>query len=119
MDGPEPVQAMAEALEENRGEAMDERLLRALEAAKAAGGQGTPDIGSVPEAWAMIQTFNGKQPWPAVDVRVDFDVEPLPKLRRLVTQLKNMDKVLHTMSYDPSKTFDVYGVVFDMYNAQV
>ena len=119
MDGPEPVQAMAEALEENRGEAMDERLLRALEAAKAAGGQGTPDIGSVPEAWAMIQTFNGKQPWPAVDVRVEFDVEPLPKLRRLVTQLKNMDKVLHTMSYDPSKTFDVYGVVFDMYNAQV
>ena len=119
MDGPEPVQAMAKALEDNRDEVMDERLLRALEAAKAAGGQGQPDIGPVPEAWAMMQTFNGKQPWPAVDVRVDFDVEPLPKLRRLVKQLKNMDKVLHTMSFDPSKTFDVYGVVFDMYNAQV
>ncbi len=36
-----------------------------------------------------------------------------------MTQLKNMDKVLHTMSFDPSRTFDVYGVVFDMYNAQV
>jgi hypothetical protein len=30
-----------------------------------------------------------------------------------------MDEVLHTMSFEPSKTFDVYGVVFDMYNAQV
>ena len=30
-----------------------------------------------------------------------------------------MDKVLHTMSFDPSKTFDFYDVVFDMYNAQV
>ena len=119
MDGAEPVKAMATALEDNRGEAMDERLLRAIEAGKAAGGQGQPDIGKIPESWAMIKVYNGKQPWPAVDVRVDFDVEPVPKMRRLVTQLKNMDKVLHTMSFDPSKTFDVYGVVFDMYNAQV
>jgi len=89
------------------------------QAGKAAGGQGQPDLGPIPESWAMIQVFNGKQPWPAVDVRVDFDVDPVPKLRRLVTQLKNMDKVLHTMSFDPSRTFDVYGVVFDMYNAQV
>jgi hypothetical protein len=36
-----------------------------------------------------------------------------------VTQLKKMDKVLHTMSFDPSKTFDVYDVVLDMYKAQV
>ena len=67
----------------------------------------------------MIQVFNGKQPWPAVDVRVDFDVDPVPKLRRLVKQLKNLDDVFYTMSYDPSKTLDVYRVVFDMYNAQV
>ena len=120
MDGPGPVKAMAAAFEENRGESMDERLLRALEAGKAAGGQGQPDLGSIPESWAMIQVFDdGKQPWPAVDVRVDFDVDPVPKLRRLVKQLKNMDEVLYTMSFDPSKTFDVYGVVFDMYNAQV
>ncbi len=118
MVGPEPVKQMAKALKENKGESMDERLLRALEAGKAAGGQGQPDR-SVPESWAMIQVFNGKQPWPAVDVRVDFDVDPVPKLRRLVKQLKKMDHVLYTMSYDPSKTLDVYRVVFDMYNAQV
>ncbi len=119
MDGPEPVKQMAKALKDNKGEPMEERLLRGLEAGKAAGGQGQPDLGSVPESWAMIKVFDGKQPWPKVDVRVDFDVDPVPKLRRLVTQLKNMDKVLHTMSFEPSKTFDVYGVVFDMYNAQV
>ena len=118
MVGPEPVKQMAKALKENKGESMDERLLRALEAGKAAGGQGRPDR-SVPESWAMIQVFNGKQPWPAVDVRVDFDVDPVPKLRRLVKQLKNLDDVFYTMSYDPSKTLDVYRVVFDMYNAQV
>ena len=119
MNGPKPVERMAAALEENRNESMDERLLRALEAGKAAGGQGGPDTGPVPESWAMIKVFNGKQPWPAVDVRVDFDVEPVPKLRRLVKQLKNMDEVLYTMSFNPSKTLDVYGVVLDMYNAQV
>ena len=67
----------------------------------------------------MIKVFNRKQPWPAIDLRVDFDVEPVPKLRRPVKQLKNMNEVLYTMSFNPSQTLDVYGVVLDMYNAQV
>jgi uncharacterized Ntn-hydrolase superfamily protein len=119
MDGPGPVQAMAEALEKGKELPMDERLMRALEAGRAAGGQGNAQVGSVPEAFAMIQVFNGKQPWPAVDLRVDFDVAAVPKLRRLLTQTKRMDPVLFTMCYEPSKTFDVYDVVFEMYNAQV
>ena len=32
------------------------------------------DMGSIPESWAMSQAFNGKQPWPAIDVRVDVHV---------------------------------------------
>ena len=119
MDGARPVQAMAERLEADRALPMDERLLNALEAGRAAGGQGGPEIGSVPEAFAMLLVFNGKQPWPAVDLRVDFDVDPVPKLRRLWSQTKRMDPVLRTMCYEPSKTFDVYDVVFKMYNAQV
>ena len=31
-------------------------------------------MGSIPESWAMSQAFNGKQPWPAIDVRVDVHV---------------------------------------------
>ncbi len=119
MDGPRPVQAMSEALGEGRDLPMDERLMRALEAGRAAGGQGNAEIGSVPEAFAMLLVFNGKQPWPAVDLRVDFDINAVPKLRRLLKQTKRMDPVLHTMCYEPSKTFDVYGVVFEMFNAQV
>ena len=88
---------MAAALEDNRDEPMDERLLRALEAGKAAGGQGPPASGPVPEAWAMIQVFNDQQPWPAVDVRIDLDIDPVPKLRRLVTQLKRLDGLYRTM----------------------
>lgn len=119
MDGPEPVKAMAAALEEDRDLPMDERLMRAIEAGRAAGGQGSPELGPVPEAWAIIQVFNDKQPWPAVDLRVDFDVNAVPKLRRLLTQTKRMDLILYTMCFEPSKTFDVYDVVFEMFNAQV
>ena len=119
MCGPEPVQAMAAALEDNRDEPMDERLLRALEAGKAAGGQGPPASGPVPEAWAMIQVFNDQQPWPAVDVRIDLDIDPVPKLRRLVTQLKRLDGLYRTMAVDPARTLDDYDVVFDIYDAQV
>lgn len=46
----------------------------AFKADKAVGGQGQPDMGSIPESWAMSQAFNGKQPWPAIDVRVDVHV---------------------------------------------
>ena len=38
MDGPEPVKQMAKALKDNKHEPMEERLLHALEAGKAAGG---------------------------------------------------------------------------------
>ena len=119
MDGAEPVKAMAAALEEGRDLAMDERLMRAIEAGRAAGGQGGPEVGSIPESWAIIQVFNDKQPWPAVDVRVDFDVNAVAKLRRLLTHLKRMDPVMHTMCFEPAKTPDVYGVVFEMFDAQV
>ena len=119
MDGAEPVRAMAEALERTVGEPMQERLMRGLEAGRAAGGQADPESGPVPELFAMIQVFNGKQPWPAVDLRVDFDLHAVPKLRRLLDQTQKLDPVLQTMYENPSATFDEYHVVPDIMNAQI
>ena len=119
MNGSTPVQAMDEALKAHKGESMQERLMRTLEAGRAAGGQADPDSGPVPELFAMLQVFNGKQPWPAVDLRVDFDVHAVPKLRRLLDHTQRMDPVLKVMHENPSATFDEYHVVLEMMNAQI
>lgn len=119
MDGAAPVEAMAEALEANRGETMQERLMRGLEAGRAAGGQASPETGPVPELFAMIQVFNGKQPWPAVDLRVDFDLQAIPKLRRLLEHTQRLDPVLQTMYENPGATFDEYHVVLEIMNSQI
>ena len=48
MDSPEPVKTMAAALEEGRDLPMDERLMRAIEAGRAAGGQGSSSLDLFP-----------------------------------------------------------------------
>ena len=119
MDGPGPVEAMAAALEAGRELPMDQRLMQALEAGRDAGGQADPEAGHVPELFAMIQVFNGRQPWPAVDLRVDFDLDAVSKLRRLLTQTKRLDPVFQAMHENPGATFDEYQVVFEILNSQV
>lgn len=119
MNGPTPVQAMADALNENKNESMQERLMRSLEAGRAAGGQADPDSGPVPELFSMIQVFNGRQPWPSVDLRVDFDLHAIPKLRRLLDHTQKLDPVLQTMYENPAATFDEYHVVLEIMNSQI
>lgn len=121
MNGPVPVQAMAEVVDSGRDLPLDERLMRALEAGRDAGGQASPETGHVPELFATMQVYNGRQPWAAVDLRVDFDVHAVAKLRRLLTQTRRMDTVFQTFFEDPGAVFDsgAYGVVFEMLDAQV
>ncbi|MEM7291783.1 MAG: DUF1028 domain-containing protein [Pseudomonadota bacterium] len=115
----QPVKAMAAALKEGRNEPMAERLLNAIEAGRDAGGQVDPDRGKVPEIFATLLVFDGKQPWPAVDLRVEFDLHAMDTLRRLYYQSRRIDKMLYTMYSDPEKTFDEYGVVYDILDAQI
>lgn len=74
--GPEVVDAMLLAFRRDPSLALWERLLSALEAGKAAGGQ--PD-GEVSSGLYVVD----REPYAMVDLRVDLHPEPVAELRRL------------------------------------
>ncbi len=73
------VAAMAETCEDGRDLPLAERLLRALEAGKAAGGE----IGGERSAALLVVD---REAFPLVDLRVDFHPEPVAELRRIFDQ---------------------------------
>ncbi|MBK8654724.1 MAG: DUF1028 domain-containing protein [Haliscomenobacter sp.] len=75
--------AMAKAFEASKGQPLAERMLLALEAAEAAGG----DIrGKQSAALLVVSAKNTGQSWVdrKVDLRIDDHPTPLPELRRLL-----------------------------------
>jgi uncharacterized Ntn-hydrolase superfamily protein len=85
--------AMAKAFETSKGD-LAERLLKALEAGQAAGG----DIrGQQSAAIVIVKGKRSSQPWAdrVLDLRVDDNPKPIAELRRLVTQwraYRNVDQ---------------------------
>src|SRR4029077_16070459 len=75
--GPETVAAMSRAFRESDNCDLDERLMRALEAGDASGG----DKRGKQSAALRIQ---GSEAYPALDVRADEHPEPIPELRRIL-----------------------------------
>lgn len=73
--GPQVIQAMANAFEKSSSEELEERLLRAIEAGRDAGGQPTG------QRSAVLNVF-GEQPYPHFDLRVDVNLEPVGELRK-------------------------------------
>jgi uncharacterized Ntn-hydrolase superfamily protein len=119
MNGPQPVMAMAEVLKSNQDLPMDERLMRAIEAGRDAGGQADPHRGPIPELHARMLVFNGRQPWPAVDLRVDLDLHAVAKLRRLLTHTKRLDHMLWIGYTNPAEMMAPHEVVFEIQEAQI
>jgi len=74
--GPRVIEATAEAYRSSAGQAFAERLIRALEAGQAAGG----DKRGRQSAALLIYTT---EEYPYLDLRVDDHAEPLGELRRL------------------------------------
>lgn len=76
--GPEVVEEVARVFEETEGSDLPlaERLLRALEAGQAAGGD---KRGKQSAALLIVET----EDYPKIDLRVDDHPEPVPELRRL------------------------------------
>jgi uncharacterized Ntn-hydrolase superfamily protein len=70
------VDAMVETFETNRDQPLAERLLRAIEAGEAAGGE----LKQVKSAGLLVAH---KESFPFVDLRVDLDPQPLVQLRFL------------------------------------
>ena len=79
--GEEVVVDMAEAFEASEGETLPERLIRALEAGQAAGGDKRG------KQSAAITTVKD-QPYPYIDLRVDEHPDPIVELRRIYEVVK-------------------------------
>jgi uncharacterized Ntn-hydrolase superfamily protein len=75
---PQVPARMIEAFASAAGDSLAERLMRALEAGKAAGGE------TGPEHAAGLHVAEGFD-WPTVDLRVDWHDAPIAELRRLWT----------------------------------
>jgi uncharacterized Ntn-hydrolase superfamily protein len=74
--GTETVEAMLDRYLALDGEALGERLVAALEAGQAAGGDRRGRISA-----ALLVAKDGAWPW--IDVRVDSHPDPVPELRRI------------------------------------
>jgi uncharacterized Ntn-hydrolase superfamily protein len=98
-------QRMVDAFVGSAGEPMAERLLRAVEAGLAAGGEEGP-VRSV--GLAVVD----RQPWPLVDLRVDWHDEPIPALRQLWTLYRPQMQDYLTRALDPTGA-PAYGVPGD------
>ncbi len=79
--GKETIDAMAETFERSKGH-LAFRLLEALEAGQAAGGDKRGR-----ESAALVVAPLGKDPWSKIDVRVDLHPDPVAELRRISDEL--------------------------------
>lgn len=77
LTGPDVIADMAAAFRASAGQPLDERLMRAMEAADAAGGYKR----GRQSASLRIQ---GEEAYPALDLRVDEHPYPVPDLRRVL-----------------------------------
>jgi uncharacterized Ntn-hydrolase superfamily protein len=101
---PEVVDRMLEAFAAAAGTHLAERLVRALEAAVAAGGEEGP----VRSAGLLV----GREvPWPVADLRVDWHDEPIAELRRLweVWRPQLDDYVVRALDPSAAPSFGVPG----------
>ena len=101
--GEEVVDAIAEAFEASSGEELEERLLRALEAGRDAGGQRTVFY---ERSAALI--VHERETFPDIDLRVDLhDVDALGELRRAFEVYKpSLHWYNHIRTKEPDRAFE-------------
>jgi uncharacterized Ntn-hydrolase superfamily protein len=85
---------MVEAFAASEVEPLPERLLRGLEAGKAAGGEGGPEHAA---GLHVAEAFD----WPTVDLRVDWHDTPIAELRRLWTLYAPQREAYMTRARNP------------------
>ena len=110
------IPAMAEALERSEGQGLAERLMSTIEAGMEAGGQELEGQ-HIEEFASSLAVYDGKHPYPAVDLRVDFDLDAVRKLRRLLTHItgSRADRWFEALrkgdieQIDPTWIFEVTG----------
>jgi uncharacterized Ntn-hydrolase superfamily protein len=119
----ECVPAMREAYEAGAGQNPAERLLVTLEAGRRAGGQRFEDGRPIPELFCSLYVCDGRHPYPAVDLRVDFDPSALEKMRRLYDNLMaggHHDRFFETFYSRPDEwSDDLIAYAFELARKQV
>ena len=101
--GEATIAEMARAFESSRGEHLAERLVRALEAGQAAGGDRRGRIS------AAVKIYHTEE-YPLVDLRVDDHTDPVAEIRRLWGLYQSTMKDFMTMmpsKAHPAGTYDV------------
>lgn len=97
---------LVDAFEKATGDHLADRLLTALEAGLAAGGE----MGPIHSAGLLVVD---KTEWPLVDLRIDWDDDnPLPPLRKLWEAFKPQAQDYITRALDPRQA-PAYGVPGD------
>jgi uncharacterized Ntn-hydrolase superfamily protein len=95
--GPRTVGAMAESFERTGDLELDERLLRAVEAARDAGGQRNG------QRSAALLVYD-REVFPWVDLRVDAHDEPIGELRRIFGLFQSVKRYFTVRVPDPEMT---------------
>jgi uncharacterized Ntn-hydrolase superfamily protein len=101
--GRKVVDAMAAAFEAASALELEERLLRAVEAGRDAGGQ---EEGQTSSALVVYE----QHPFPIVNLRVDVAAEPIAELRKIFDWFKPLipyyvERTLDPTSVEPKKAF--------------
>lgn len=104
LDNTDVPQAMIDSFENSSGHLAD-RLLSALEAGLAAGGE----LGPIQSAG--LQVCSNPQ-WPTVDLRVDWHIEPISELRMVWRNYQPQMDAYITRAKDPANA-ESYGVPGD------
>ena len=92
--GEKVVRAMSDAFKKSAGEELEERLMRALEAGRDAGGQ------EEGQTSAAIVVF-GRHEFPLVNLRADVSAEPVAELRRHFDWFKPLIDYYEKRTLDP------------------
>jgi uncharacterized Ntn-hydrolase superfamily protein len=102
--GPQVLDAMIQSIESSQGP-LAERLLAALDAAQAAGGDSR---GMQSAAILVVKPLAGASGFSdrAVDIRVDDNREPLPELRRLLSMVRSAELIREATVLISSGSFD-------------
>ena len=104
------VDAMAEAFSESAGEALAERLLRALEAGRDAGGQQGPGGCHYDERSCLLKVIGNDvgREVPALDLRLDMTSDAVTEMRRFWEIYKPVVPFRAARAADPASIPSTY-----------
>ena len=95
LTGEQVVRSMSEAFKASDGDELEDRLMKALEAGRDAGGQ--PD-GQTSSALVVYE----KHEFPIINLRVDVSLEPVGEMRKIFDWFKPLVPYYVTRTIDPS-----------------